>query len=123
MNEMYGALAGFEHLMHGIAVPILMGLLSGIVRLALHGWKGFGDWAATTFIGIFAGLIAHWLLAGSSYDSTMKALIEVMAALFGRDIMSFLFSKRTLAVLARASLKRAEHEILNRGRARNEERD
>lgn len=117
---MYNALAGLEHLTHGIVVPITMGLLSGIARVALHGWKGFGDWAATSFIGIFAGLIAHWLLATTSYDPTMKALVEVMAALFGRDIMSFIFSKRTLAVIARASLKRAEHEILNRGRARED---
>ena len=117
---MYNAFAGLEHIVHGIAVPIAMGLLSGIARVALHGWKGFGDWTATTFIGIFAGLIAHWLLFNASYDPTMKALIEVMAALFGRDLMSFLFSRRTLSVLARASLKRAEHEILNRGRARED---
>lgn len=112
--------AGYDLIIDGILIPIVIGIFATAVRIALWGWHGLRHATACLCVGIFSGVCAHWILGEFQFSPTLNAVIISMAALFSSDMLRAVFSRRTLHAAANAMRKRLEHEILYRGRSREE---
>lgn len=113
---------GVDELLQGIVCPIIISLAVGFVRAALWGWHGFRHFIANTTVGIFGGVIAHWILLHFSFDPTINAVIIACCALISKDAMQKIFSRQTAHCIGDAIRRRLEREILHRG-APDRERD
>lgn len=115
-------LAGLNEIIQGIIMPICISFIASMVRAALFGWYGFRHYFANLTVGIFGGLIAHWVCAYYSCPSTIEAVIISVSSLISYDAMKAIFSRRSMTFVGEAVRKRLEREILTRG-APNKEHD
>lgn len=118
MNPIF--LSGFDELLEGILVPVIISLLAWLVRFALWGWTGFRA-LADILICCFAGIFTFWLLTSLHCNLYVSAAVVSIVGLFSREFFNFLrdltqslFSRRVIAAI----WKRVEYEIMYRGRHR-----
>lgn len=107
-------LAGLSEIIQGIIVPICISFIASLVRAALFGWYGFKHYFANLTVGIFGGLLAHWVCAFYACPSTIEAVIISVSSLISYDAMKAIFSKRAVTCVGEAVRKRLEREILTR---------
>lgn len=117
MNDWHYLFTGVNDIFQGIVAPVIISFAASIVRGCLFGWHGFRHFFANLCVGIFGGVLAHWILARYDLDPTMNAVIVACAALISRDMLQTLFSRQTLEIIASAIKGRIAHEIMSRGAA------
>lgn len=110
MNPVF--IAGWEEIMEGIIMPVAIAVFSTFVRVALWGWTNIASVAATMCASCFVGICTHWILTGLGWPPTLTAGIVSLMAIFSREMLLGLFSRRTLLVIRR----RFYLEIMTRGR-------
>lgn len=105
---------GIDDLLQGILCPIAISFCAGIVRAALWGWHGTRHFVSNLIVGMFGGVLAHWILSRFDLDPTMDAVIIALSALISKDAMQKVFSRQTVHYLGDAIKRRIEREILHR---------
>lgn len=107
---------GYEILIQGILIPVSIALATSLVRVALYGWHGVRDYCASLCVGCFASVCAAWLLTLYDPPLPVSAVIIGLAGITGKDALTFILSRRTLADVGSAVRSRLRSEILYRGR-------
>lgn len=105
---------GVDDIIQGIVTPVAISFGASIVRAALWGWHGTRHFIANTIVGMFGGVMAHWILSRFDFDPTMDAVIIACAAMVSKDAMQKIFSRHTIHYLGDAFKRRIEREILHR---------
>lgn len=112
MNDIL--LKGYEELLEGILIPLLISLAASFVRVSLYGWHGIKDYAASLCAGSFAAVATSWVLQTYAIPLPIHSTIVGLAAIIGKDTLSLLLSRRLLSRLAIAARRRLIQEIAGR---------
>ncbi len=107
---------GYERLLQGLGLSLAISFAASLVRVALYGWHGLRDYCASLCVGCFTAICAGWLLNLYDLPMTVNAVIIGLSGICGKDLLSFLLSRRAMADVASAIRQRLSWEILHRGR-------
>ena len=89
------AFQGMSELIVGIVVPLLLGIISTIVRLLRYGWRGLRHFAASLITSVFVGVTVFWGLDYANLPPTVDAsIISVCAYMSGSLLDTFVFKVR-----------------------------
>lgn len=115
MNDIL--LKGYEQLLEGILIPLLISLAASLVRLSLYGWHGLKDYAAALCAGSFAAVLTSWLLQSADLPLPVNSTIIGLSAIIGKDTLSLLLSRRAIQRFVIAVRRRLINQILAGSRA------
>lgn len=90
----------YERLAQDILIPVVIACFASLVRVALYGWHGVRDYCASLCAGCFASVCAAWILSLYDFPITVNGVIIGIAGITGKDTLSFLLSRKTMARIA-----------------------
>lgn len=92
-ERMSNPMQGFEPLLQGIAVPLVLGIAATFTRLCRLGWHSWTQFFSSCAVSCFVSVLAFWGLDYLDLAPTVDAAIIGFSAYMGGSLLDILVFK------------------------------
>jgi len=109
-DKMSNPLEGFEPLLQGIAVPLVLGIAATFTRLCRLGWHSWKQFFSSCSVSCFVSILAYWGLDYLDLAPTVDAAIIGVSAYMGGSLLDIIVFKIRTTV-EHAPIHKHHHHI------------
>ena len=85
--------SGLKDICGGVAVPILLGIVSSFVRVSRFGIRSWGQFVSSVTASCFVAVLVHWGLDYAGFAPTVDAAIIGISSYMGGSLLDAVQSR------------------------------